>query len=71
MQKLKHLAEEHGFRVVHHHNEANIIASIGGDGTFLQAVRKTNFRDDCLYVGVAKRGKLICMRILIYMIPIK
>lgn len=56
-KKLKHLAEEHGFRVVHHHNEANIIASIGGDGTFLQAVRKTNFRDDCLYVGVAKKGK--------------
>ncbi|GIN66848.1 NAD kinase 2 [Bacillus sonorensis] len=54
---LKQLATEHGFQVVDDHRQANIIASIGGDGTFLQAVRKTNFRDDCLYVGIAKKGK--------------
>ncbi|UOY90325.1 NAD kinase [Bacillus glycinifermentans] len=54
---LKQLAKEHGFQVVDDHRQANIIASIGGDGTFLQAVRKTNFRDDCLYVGIAKKGK--------------
>lgn len=32
---------------------ADIIASIGGDGAFLQAVRKTGFRDDCVYIGIA------------------
>lgn len=33
--------------------EADLIASIGGDGTFLQAVRKTGFRNDCVYIGIA------------------
>lgn len=56
-RSLTQLAEEHGFTVVNQHSDANIIASIGGDGTFLQAVRKTNFRDDCLYVGITKKGK--------------
>lgn len=32
---------------------ADIIASIGGDGEFLQAVRKNEFRDDCVYLGIA------------------
>lgn len=54
---LTQLAEEHGFTVVNQPSDANIIASIGGDGTFLQAVRKTNFRDDCLYVGITKKGE--------------
>ncbi|MDA7027230.1 NAD kinase [Bacillus sp. CLL-7-23] len=54
---LKQLAADYGFQVVNQHKEANIIASVGSDGTFLQAIRKTNFRDDCLYVGVAKKGK--------------
>lgn len=46
------LAIKHGFTIVNDANEANIIASIGGDGTFLQAVRKTGFREDCLYIGI-------------------
>lgn len=33
--------------------DADIIASIGGDGTFLQSVRKTGFREDRLYIGIA------------------
>lgn len=45
-------AEKHGFTVVNDIKKANIIASIGGDGTFLQAVRKTGFREDCLYIGI-------------------
>ncbi|MGN7943253.1 NAD kinase [Virgibacillus sp. 6R] len=46
------LAKENDFRIVEDHTVANIIVSIGGDGAFLQAVRKTNFRSDCLYVGI-------------------
>src|SRR5699024_9655198 len=34
--------------------DANIIISIGGDGVFLQAVRKTGFRQDCLYTGITQ-----------------
>ncbi|MBS4208751.1 NAD kinase [Bacillus sp. FJAT-50079] len=53
---LHELAERHDFTIVKKHEEANIIASIGGDGTFLQAVRKTGFRQDCLYAGIAEDG---------------
>ena len=49
---LHDLAERNDFTVVSNHEEANIIASIGGDGMFLQAVRKTGFREDCLYAGI-------------------
>lgn len=49
---LHETAERHGFTIVENAQEANIIASIGGDGTFLQAVRKTGFRQDALYVGI-------------------
>jgi NAD+ kinase len=49
---LKQIAQQSGFNIVEDEREANIIASIGGDGSFLQALRKTGFREDCLYVGV-------------------
>lgn len=52
-EKLAVIAEKHGFEVVDQPEHANIIASIGGDGAFLQAVRKTNFRQDAIYVGIA------------------
>ncbi|MCI2253911.1 NAD kinase [Domibacillus sp. PGB-M46] len=52
IEKLITLAEEQGFVVVDDYKEANIIVGVGGDGAFLQAVRKSGFRDDCLYVGV-------------------
>jgi NAD+ kinase len=51
--ELRLLATREGFAVVEDDKEANIIVSIGGDGSFLQAVRKTGFREDCLYVGVS------------------
>lgn len=51
--KIAALAIEHGFEVVEDPAQADIIASIGGDGAFLQAVRKTNFRQDAIYVGIA------------------
>ncbi|MBS4199987.1 NAD kinase [Bacillus sp. FJAT-49732] len=53
---LKELAERYGFNIVKNSQEANLIASIGGDGMFLQAVRKTGFRQDCLYAGIQDDG---------------
>jgi NAD+ kinase len=50
---LMGVAQANGFQLVTDYNEANIIASIGGDGMFLQAVRKTGFREDALYVGIS------------------
>lgn len=52
------LAEKHGFTIVKDHKDANIIVSFGGDGAFLQMVRKTGFRDDCLYAGISTKEKL-------------
>jgi NAD+ kinase len=58
VQPLYRLAEENGFHILEDHHDANIIVSIGGDGSFLQAVRKTGFRDDCLYAGISTTGSL-------------
>lgn len=55
---LYDLAEEYGFTLVNDYRDANIITSIGGEGTFLQAVRKTGFRDDCLYAGITTSDNL-------------
>ncbi|WP_409297220.1 NAD kinase [Peribacillus sp. SCS-26] len=57
-QPLLELAEKYGFNPVRDHKQANIIVSLGDDGTFLQAVRKTDFRDDCLYAGISTTGNL-------------
>lgn len=61
LQKKDHLTsviKQYGFQVVEHHQEASIIVSIGSDGSFLQAVRKTGFRQDCLYAGISTTGSL-------------
>lgn len=42
-----------GFVTLDTYQDANIIISLGNDGTFLQAVRKTGFREDCLYAGIS------------------
>ncbi|WP_301108449.1 NAD kinase [Sporosarcina sp.] len=52
----KQLTKE-GFSLTHDHAQATIIISIGSDGTFLQAVRKTDFRQDCLYIGLSVKGE--------------
>ncbi|MCP3033528.1 NAD kinase [Halobacillus sp. A1] len=57
LQPLFELAKENDFEIVENSNDANIIISVGGDGTFLQAVRKTGFRQDCLYVGVRSKDE--------------
>ncbi|SES07205.1 NAD+ kinase [Gracilibacillus ureilyticus] len=49
--------EKSGFRIVDDFKDANIIVSVGGDGEFLQAVRHTEFRQDCLYVGITKEDE--------------
>lgn len=58
VQPLLQFAQENNFTVVNDYKKANIIVSIGDDGAFLQAVRKTNFRDDCLYCGISTTGAL-------------
>ncbi|RHW40755.1 NAD kinase [Neobacillus notoginsengisoli] len=55
---LYDLAEQYGFTLVNDYRDANIITSIGGEGTFLQAIRKTGFRDDCLYAGISTSDSL-------------
>lgn len=55
---LYDLANRYGFSIVKDYHNANVIVSVGDDGTFLQAVRKTGFRDDCLYAGISVTGNL-------------
>ncbi|WP_181349867.1 NAD kinase [Thalassobacillus sp. CUG 92003] len=57
LQPLIDLAKDNHFNVVEESKQANIIIAVGGDGTFLQAVRKTGFRQDCLYVGVRQENE--------------
>lgn len=56
VEPLIELAKVNNFHIVTDQREANIIVSIGGDGTFLQAVRRTGFRQDCLYTGITTQG---------------
>ncbi|MDQ0221080.1 NAD+ kinase [Peribacillus cavernae] len=58
VQHLSHLAQRYSYNIVKDFKEANIIVSVGGDGTFLQAVRKTGYREDCLYAGISTTGNL-------------
>ncbi len=52
VEALHEAATNYGFSIVKHAKNADIIASIGGDGTFLQAVRRTGFRQDVVYLGI-------------------
>ncbi len=52
VEALHEAARNYGFSIVKHAENADIIASIGGDGTFLQAVRRTGFRQDVVYLGI-------------------
>ncbi|WP_077621226.1 NAD kinase [Sediminibacillus massiliensis] len=57
LKPLFNLARENQFTIVEDAEDANIIISVGGDGAFLQAVRKTGFRQDCLYTGIARSNE--------------
>lgn len=54
---LGKIAKDNGFEIASHPNNASIIVSVGGDGTFLQAVRKSGFRQDAIYVGITRTGE--------------
>ncbi|WP_277585527.1 NAD kinase [Psychrobacillus antarcticus] len=61
LQRKARIAEaihSHGFTIVEDSQFASIIVSIGTDGSFLQAVRKTGFRQDCLYAGISTTDSL-------------
>ncbi|PYZ97197.1 NAD kinase [Alteribacter lacisalsi] len=52
VDQLLALGKQYGFSLVDNVEEANIIASIGGDGAFLQSLRRTDFQEDCLYLSI-------------------
>lgn len=54
--KIRELGRKYGFQLVEDPAEANIIVSIGSDGTFLQALQKTNFLEEALYIGINDGG---------------
>src|SRR5690625_1002204 len=54
LQPLFDVATKNNCTIVKRHQDASIIISVGGDGAFLQAVRKTGFRQDCIYAGVTR-----------------
>lgn len=56
--KLGTAIDAQGLEVVANSEEASIIVSVGSDGSFLQAVRKTGFRQDVLYAGISTSGSL-------------
>ncbi|TQR18443.1 NAD kinase [Psychrobacillus vulpis] len=57
-ETIAEVIKQYGFQVVENEHQASIIVSIGTDGSFLQAVRKTGFRQDCLYAGISTTGTL-------------
>ncbi|MRH42847.1 NAD kinase [Aquibacillus halophilus] len=57
LKPLFELAKKNRFNLVEDPKEANIIISVGGDGNFLQVVRKTGFRQDCLYMGISRSNE--------------
>jgi len=52
IKALADVAEKNNLHVVDDDKIANIIVSVGSDGKFLQSVRNTGFRQDCLYTGI-------------------
>ena len=56
-EDLVNLFDAIGIKAVDSCNDASIVASIGGDGAFLQAVRKNDFRSDCMYIGIGIEEK--------------
>jgi NAD+ kinase len=51
LDPLFDLVNKSNFNMVDDHKDANVIISVGGDGVFLEAVRKTGFRQDAIYAG--------------------
>ncbi|EMG29015.1 inorganic polyphosphate/ATP-NAD kinase [Listeria fleischmannii 1991] len=55
---LKKITTDYGFELTEDYQKATVIISIGGDGAFLKSVRETNYRQDCLYAGIALTEQL-------------
>lgn len=55
--QVERVLKQADFELTEDHSKADTVISIGSDGTFLQAVRKTHFRQDCLYLGVSIKGE--------------
>ena len=55
--ELQTLFNRLNIKIIDDKQTADIIASVGGDGAFLKAVRDVNFRDDCVYLGIATANK--------------
>lgn len=58
LKPLIQAAEKYGYTIVDDAKRANLIVAIGGDGMFLQAVRKTGFKQDALYMGISQGDEL-------------
>ncbi|AQL56489.1 NAD kinase [Abyssicoccus albus] len=52
-QQVKSIVEEVGYTVTSKSQNADLIISIGGDGAFLQAARKTSFNSNAIYIGIS------------------
>jgi NAD+ kinase len=52
VEEIIDIMSKYQFQVVNDATKADIVVSFGNDGAFLQAVRKTGFREDCLYAGI-------------------
>jgi NAD+ kinase len=57
VDEIIEIMSKYQFSVVNDPTDADIIVSFGNDGSFLQAVRKTGFREDCLYAGIGVHAK--------------
>jgi NAD+ kinase len=57
LDEIIDIMSKYQFKVVTEAADADIIVSFGNDGSFLQAVRKTGFRQDCLYAGIGMDPK--------------
>ncbi|KAA9027482.1 NAD kinase [Niallia endozanthoxylica] len=58
IEDIRKDAIQMGYTIVKDYKQADVIACFGGDGTFLQGVRRTSFREDCLYLGISTSDQL-------------
>ncbi|CQR48136.1 putative inorganic polyphosphate/ATP-NAD kinase [Paraliobacillus sp. PM-2] len=57
VDSLVEMANTYGFEISNDGKKADIIICLGDDGVYLQGVRNTGFRSDCLYVGMTKENQ--------------
>lgn len=50
---VENLLMQEGFTITKNNEDAHIILCLGNDGAFLQAVQKTDFRQNCYYAGIS------------------